>query len=96
MDNSVIVHEMTHGISNRMTGGGTVRCLQGLESKGMGEGWSDMMAEYDRWPPFPNQFLTCYHSWTEQTSSFVSDFSVGKYVMNNESGTRKHPYSVDP
>jgi len=49
MDNSVIVHEMTHGISNRMTGGGTVRCLQGLESKGMGEGWSDMMAEYDRW-----------------------------------------------
>lgn len=46
MDNSVIVHEMTHGITNRMTGGGTARCLQIRESRGMGEGWSDAMAEY--------------------------------------------------
>lgn len=27
-----------------MTGGGTGGCLQTLESGGMGEGWSDMMA----------------------------------------------------
>lgn len=46
MDNSVVVHEMTHGITNRMTGGGTAACLQGAESKGLGEGWSDAMAEY--------------------------------------------------
>lgn len=29
-----------------MTGGGTGRCLQTTEAGGMGEGWSDAMAEY--------------------------------------------------
>jgi len=37
---------MTHGVTNRMTGGGTGRCLQTTEAGGMGEGWSDAMAEY--------------------------------------------------
>ncbi|KAF6749245.1 metalloprotease [Ephemerocybe angulata] len=46
MENDIVVHEMTHGITNRMTGGGTARCLQTLESGGMGEGWSDAMAEW--------------------------------------------------
>ncbi|TCD64506.1 hypothetical protein EIP91_004002, partial [Steccherinum ochraceum] len=36
----------THGVSNRMTGGGTGRCLQTLEASGMGEGWSDSMADW--------------------------------------------------
>ena len=46
MENDIVVHEMTHGITNRMTGGGTGRCLQTLEAGGLGEGWSDAMAEY--------------------------------------------------
>ena len=46
LENDVPVHENTHGISNRMTGGGTARCLQTEESAGMGEGWSDAMAEW--------------------------------------------------
>jgi extracellular elastinolytic metalloproteinase len=29
-----------------MTGGGTSRCLQTLEAAGMGEGWSDAMANW--------------------------------------------------
>jgi len=37
---------MTHGVTNRMTGGGTGRCLQTLEAGGMGEGWSDTMAKF--------------------------------------------------
>jgi hypothetical protein len=40
-----VVHENTHGITNRMTGGGTGRCLQTTEAGGMGEGWSDAFAE---------------------------------------------------
>ncbi len=40
LENDVIVHENTHGVTNRMTGGGTGRCLQTLEAGGMGEGWS--------------------------------------------------------
>ncbi|KAJ8481442.1 hypothetical protein ONZ51_g5966 [Trametes cubensis] len=39
LENDIVTHENTHGITNRMTGGGTGRCLQTLESGGMGEGW---------------------------------------------------------
>lgn len=42
-DNGVIVHEYTHGISNRLTGGpNNVDCLDNEEQ--MGEGWSDYFA----------------------------------------------------
>ncbi|KAJ7210611.1 Fungalysin metallopeptidase-domain-containing protein [Mycena rebaudengoi] len=46
LENDVAVHEYTHGITNRMTGGGTAGCLQTLESGSLGEGWSDAMAEW--------------------------------------------------
>ena len=45
LENDIVIHENTHGITNRMTGGGTGRCLQTTEAGGMGEGWSDAMAE---------------------------------------------------
>ncbi|KAF9486110.1 hypothetical protein BDN70DRAFT_794602 [Pholiota conissans] len=44
LENDIVTHEMTHGVTNRMTGGGTGRCLQTTEAGGMGEGWSDTMA----------------------------------------------------
>ncbi|KAG6845471.1 hypothetical protein H0H87_008831 [Tephrocybe sp. NHM501043] len=46
MENDIVVHEMTHGVTNRLTGGGSGRCLQTLEAGGMGEGWSDAMANW--------------------------------------------------
>ncbi|KAI3595093.1 putative extracellular elastinolytic metalloproteinase precursor [Moniliophthora roreri] len=46
LENDIVVHENTHGLSNRLTGGGTGRCLQTLEAGGMGEGWSDAMADW--------------------------------------------------
>ncbi|GLB39380.1 putative fungalysin metallopeptidase (M36) [Lyophyllum shimeji] len=46
LENDIVIHEYTHGITNRMTGGGTGRCLQTTEAGGMGEGWSDAMAEW--------------------------------------------------
>ncbi|CAE6483433.1 unnamed protein product [Rhizoctonia solani] len=45
LENDIVVHEFTHGVSNRMTGGGTGQCLQTMEAGGMGEGWSDAMAD---------------------------------------------------
>ncbi|KAG8906518.1 hypothetical protein FRB99_006738 [Tulasnella sp. 403] len=42
--NDIMTHELTHGLSNRMTGGGTGRCLTSDESSGLGEGWSDTVA----------------------------------------------------
>ena len=43
-DPTVIYHELTHGLSNRLTGGGSTACLGGIQSGGMAEGWSDFMA----------------------------------------------------
>ncbi|KAG8692625.1 hypothetical protein FRC09_011074 [Ceratobasidium sp. 395] len=45
LENDIVTHEYTHGISNRMTGGGSGSCLQSTEAGGMGEGWSDWMAD---------------------------------------------------
>ena len=42
LEAGIIVHEYTHGVSNRLTGGPTVNCLSGQEQ--MGEGWSDWYA----------------------------------------------------
>ncbi|HSS03326.1 MAG TPA: M36 family metallopeptidase, partial [Kofleriaceae bacterium] len=42
-DPSVIYHENTHGLSNRLVGGGSGACLGGLQSGGMGEGWGDVL-----------------------------------------------------
>ncbi|HSF15004.1 MAG TPA: M36 family metallopeptidase [Vicinamibacteria bacterium] len=44
-DDGVIIHEYGHGVSNRLTGGPrNVNCLNGSQSGGMGEGWSDWWA----------------------------------------------------
>ncbi|TBU26937.1 Fungalysin metallopeptidase-domain-containing protein [Dichomitus squalens] len=88
LENDIVTHENTHGISNRMTGGGTGRhgdlnmlhigsCLQTNEAGGMGEGWSDAMAE-----------------WTEHKNATVVDFVLGQYVTNDSAGIRSHPYST--
>lgn len=38
LDNTIIAHEFTHGITTRMIGGGRGNCLGTLEARGMGEG----------------------------------------------------------
>ncbi|KAJ7925318.1 Fungalysin metallopeptidase-domain-containing protein [Mycena leptocephala] len=43
LENDIVTHENTHGITNRMTGGGTGRCLQTTEAGG----WSDSMADWN-------------------------------------------------
>ncbi len=45
LDRTVVAHEYTHGISNRLVGGGlTSNPLVEPQSGGMSEGWSDYMA----------------------------------------------------
>jgi len=44
-DASVVFHEFTHGVSNRLVGGpANDRALEAIQSAGMGEGWSDYIA----------------------------------------------------
>jgi extracellular elastinolytic metalloproteinase len=44
-DASVVFHEFTHGVTNRLVGGpANTRALEEPQSRGMGEGWSDYIA----------------------------------------------------
>jgi hypothetical protein len=86
LDNGVISHEYTHGISNRLTGGpNNVSCLGNKEQ--MGEGWSDYMG------------LMVTTNWSAAT---VNDGPkarpIGTYVLGqatNGPGIRYYPYSTN-
>ncbi|KZW02695.1 hypothetical protein EXIGLDRAFT_732940 [Exidia glandulosa HHB12029] len=81
MSNQIILHEYTHGMTNRMTGGGTAVCLQTTEAQGLGEGWSDAFAEWVA---------------QTANSGYVHDFTIGGYVTgDNTAGIRSHPYSTN-
>ncbi|KAI9439559.1 Fungalysin metallopeptidase-domain-containing protein [Lactarius indigo] len=45
LQNDILVHECQHGATNRMTGGGTGRCFQTLESGAVAEGYADGMSD---------------------------------------------------
>jgi hypothetical protein len=45
LDGDVVFHEYGHGVSNRLVGGpSNTSCLNGLQSRALGEGWSDYWA----------------------------------------------------
>jgi len=78
-DSGIIVHEVGHGVSNRLTGGpNQAGCLPGGQAGGMGEGWSDWWAIQlmQRDDHGPN-----------------TAFPMGDYVVTG--GIRIYPYSYD-
>ncbi len=86
LDNGVIAHEYTHGISNRLTAGpANASCLLNLEQ--MGEGWSDYVA------------LMATTDWSTATlADATRKRPLGTYVMGQQStgsGIRRFPYSTD-
>lgn len=86
LDNGVILHEYTHGISNRLTGGPSAGgCLQNAEQ--MGEGWSDYFS------------LMLSKDWSTAT---VNDggvpIGIGTFVRNQAytgNGIRNYRYSTN-
>nr|KAJ3414651.1 hypothetical protein HK105_001710 [Polyrhizophydium stewartii] len=80
LENVIPIHEYTHGISNRLTGGSaTGQCLGTTEAGGMGEGWGD----------FLGLVLTAKSSDTATQARVVGD-----YVVNKSAGIRSYPYST--
>ncbi|KAJ2226557.1 hypothetical protein GGF40_002552 [Coemansia sp. RSA 1286] len=78
LEQGIVVHEYTHGISIRLTGGpANSNCLSYGESGGMGEGWGDIFATIIR--------LTA-------DSTRDDDIPMGAYSANR--GIRKYPYST--
>jgi len=79
-DAGVVIHEYTHGLSNRLTGGpANSGCLSALESGGMGEGWSDFFATAIRLKPKDTR---------------KTDYGIGTWITNKEGGIRNFPYST--
>lgn len=77
-ENSIIIHEASHGLTTRLTGGpSNSNCLSYGESGGMGEGWGDILALLFRQRP----------SYTRHDS-----FEIGTY--SNDLGIRNFPYST--
>ena len=86
LDNGVISHEFTHGISNRFTGGpATTSCLQNAEQGG--EGWSDYVG------------LMLTTNWATATlSDGPIARGIGTYVIGQPAtgaGIRTKPYSTN-
>ncbi|KAJ2485324.1 hypothetical protein IWW37_005974 [Coemansia sp. RSA 2050] len=78
LEQDIVAHEYTHGISNRLTGGpANADCLNDGEAGGMGEGWSDAVAYLLRIRP---------------TQSRSLDIIMGEYVYGK--GIRTYPYST--
>jgi extracellular elastinolytic metalloproteinase len=76
-----------------MTGGGTGRCLQTNEASGIGEGWSDAMANWlEKVSGCPLNTLNRRTQYKCQTSAAVPDYEFGVYV--NGQNTRHYPYST--
>ncbi len=87
LDNSIITHEFTHGISNRLTGGAsTTSCLDNNEEGG--EGWSDYVA------------LMTTTDWSKaQLTDGTKKRIIGNYAWDQSKdiqvGVRTYPYSTD-
>ena len=84
-DAGVITHEFGHGVTTRLTGGpANSNGLAGLQSGGMGEGWSDFFALWFLQRPADDAYDA-----TPQ----------GTYLMGpnplSDSGVRRFPYSFD-
>ncbi|PKX91250.1 extracellular metalloproteinase [Aspergillus novofumigatus IBT 16806] len=76
----IVIHEYTHGLSTRLTGGpANSNCLNALESGGMGEGWGDFMATAIRLKPGDTR---------------STDYTMGEWASNRAGGIRQYPYST--
>lgn len=86
LDADWITHELTHGTSGRLVGGGVG--ITALQSGGMGEGWSDF---YD---------ITMLSEAGDDPTACYSDGGYADYLFfgltqNYYFGDRHYPYSTD-
>lgn len=87
LDAEIILHEYTHGLSNRLVGGGVG--MSALQSRGMGEGWSDFYALSLLSQP-GDDINGCYAS-----GAYASYMLGGSFNQNYYYGIRRYPYTTD-
>lgn len=87
LDAEVVLHEYTHGLSNRRVGGGAG--LTSLQSRGLGEGWSDWYALALLSAPTddPDGVYAC--------GAYVAHLLRPGFRQNYYFGVRRYPYTTD-
>jgi extracellular elastinolytic metalloproteinase len=79
LENDIMIHEYSHGVSTRLTGGpANSDCLVDSEAGGMGEGWGDFFAIWFR---------------LKSTDKNTMVNTLGNYV--NTKNIREYPYATD-
>ncbi|HXJ58482.1 MAG TPA: M36 family metallopeptidase, partial [Verrucomicrobiae bacterium] len=85
LDAEVILHEYTHGLSNRRVGGGLG--IGALSTRGMGEGWSDFYA------------LALLSQASDDVDGTYPLAGYSSYLLGNAEnyyyGIRRYPYCTD-
>jgi hypothetical protein len=87
LDAQIVLHEYTHGLSQRRVGQGTG--ISALQTAGMGEGWSDFysLSVLSKFGDDPNA--------TYAMAAYAT-FSLGGITTQNYyCGIRRYPYSTD-
>ena len=100
LDAEIVIHEYTHGISNRLTGGRfNVGCLQNNEQ--MGEGWSDYIAMVMTIQPGDQaediRGLASYSSGNPlgiREAPYSTDFGINDYTYADVNGNVSVPHGV--
>ncbi|KAJ9111713.1 hypothetical protein QFC19_001073 [Naganishia cerealis] len=83
----IVIHELTHGTSTRLTGGPlNSGCLGFGEAGGMGEGWGDFFATVIRQ-------VTEHANYDKDHSKEV--YSMGAWAANTPKGIRNYRYSTN-
>ncbi|WRT64652.1 uncharacterized protein IL334_001586 [Kwoniella shivajii] len=85
LEAGIVIHEYSHGLSTRLTGGpSSSSCLGWGEAGGMGEGWGDAVATLIRQ-------IEEHHNYKNGTDTY----GMGAWAANNGKGIRNFLYSTD-
>jgi extracellular elastinolytic metalloproteinase len=85
LENGIVIHEFSHGVSTRLTGGPwNSGCLAWGEAGGMGEGWGDVWATILR---MRNSKMA--------SRNYPIPWEMGKYANGGKKGIRNYVYSSD-
>src|SRR5262249_45757576 len=91
-DATVILHEYTHGLSDRLVGGGAG--ITARQMHGMGEGWSDFYSLSLLVPPSAN-LAAGYPVGCYAIQGFTKAGSFAHGGDNYYFGIRRYPYSTN-
>jgi hypothetical protein len=88
LDAEIVLHEYTHGLSNRRVGGGAL--ISALQTRGMGEGWSDFYA------------LSLLSQPGDDVNGIYAEAAYSSFKLGDPNnlqnyyfGIRRYPYTTD-